>query len=375
MKEKVKISIKGQKEYLYSTRQITQIIDTISEKHYKNEILREIAYSKNIKNIIILDESVKINQKYNEIVEENFEIDSSNLLQIYHKGVPNSLLIDENILLMNTTFKIFRELYQHHSEKDIKMSLETKENLLFELYEIITSENNLEKHIYEFFKRNSTYKNAKIVSIKKKIYNTKKLYSKYKVYRSLKNEDKKKDDEYKDIRKIEKTFLRTFLRLSKPIVFVQFENGSWKMLGIRMIKEEYFTHSNPKFVDINKVEQNSPLQIVMSVSAPFIPILTKLTIAIYKSYSGKQRLKKNIQDFEKIIEMTEEQYNNPDLTLEEVKNMDIEINKKIDDLPDDIKSKIREIQETLPENNINSLIENNIYVEEIGISEQNRQSS
>ena len=375
MKEKVKISIKGQKEYLYSTRQITQIIDTISEKHYKNEILREIAYSKNIKNIIILDESVKINQKYNEIVEENFEIDSSNLLQIYHKGVPNSLLIDENILLMNTTFKIFRELYQHYSEKDIKMSLETKESLLFELYEIITSENNLEKRIDKFFKRNSTYKNAKIVSIKEKIYNTKKLYSKYKVYRSLKNEDNKKDDEYKDIRKIEKTFLRTFLRLSKPFVFIQFENGSWKMLGIRMIKEKYFTHSNPKFVDINKVEQNSPLQIVMSVSAPFIPILTKLTIAIWKSHSGKQRFEKNIQDFEKIIEMIEEQYNNPDLTLEEVKNMDIEINEKIDDLPEDIKSKIREIQETLPENNINSLIENNIYVEEIGISEQNRQSS
>ena len=113
----------------------------------------------------------------------------------------------------------------------------------------------------------------------------------------------------------------------------------------------------------------------MSVSAPFIPILTKLTIAIWKSHSGKQRFEKNIQDFEKIIEMIEEQYNNPDLTLEEVKNMDIEINEKIDDLPEDIKSKIREIQETLPENNINSLIENNIYVEEIGISEQNRQSS
>ncbi|MEJ7149254.1 hypothetical protein QJ785_10035 [Staphylococcus warneri] len=95
MKEKVKIDIKGQKKYLYSTRQITQIIDTISEKHYKNEILREIVYSDDIKNVIVLNESVKVNQKYNDINEENFRIDSSNLLQIYHKGMPYSLTIDK----------------------------------------------------------------------------------------------------------------------------------------------------------------------------------------------------------------------------------------------------------------------------------------
>ena len=49
MKSKIKINITGQKEYLYSTRQITQIIDIISEKHYKNEIINEIANSDKIK--------------------------------------------------------------------------------------------------------------------------------------------------------------------------------------------------------------------------------------------------------------------------------------------------------------------------------------
>ena len=105
---------------MYSTRQITQIIDAISEKHYKNEVLREIVYSDDIRNVIVLDESAKVNQKYNDINEDNFQIDSSNLLQIYHKGLPYSLMIDKKIMLMNTTFKIFKELYQHSSEKIIK---------------------------------------------------------------------------------------------------------------------------------------------------------------------------------------------------------------------------------------------------------------
>ncbi|MCD8909262.1 hypothetical protein K2V75_03830 [Staphylococcus gallinarum] len=370
MKEKVKINIKGQKKYLYSTRQITQIIDAISEKHYKNEVLREIVYSDDIRNVIVLDESAKVNQKYNDINEDNFQIDSSNLLQIYHKGLPYSLMIDKKIMLMNTTFKIFKELYQHSSEKNNKMSMETKKYLLFELYKILTSEEYSESSINEFLKQNSTYGDKKIKSIKNQIERTRTLFDKYEVYNSLDSKKKEEDDKYKDVRRIEKDFFKNFYSLSKPIIYIQLEDNSWKMLGVRMIKEKYFKHSNPKFVDINKVEQNSPLIIVLAVSSPFIPVLIKLSKSLCEASKKKKNQNKNLQEFEEIIQLTEEQYENPDLTLQEIKKIENELIEKIDELPESLQLKVKEIKEKLTENNISSLIENNLFIDKIDISEQ-----
>lgn len=373
MKEKVKIDIKGQKKYLYSTRQITQVIDTISEKHYKNEILREIVYSDDIKNVIVLNESVKVNQKYNDINEENFRIDSSNLLQIYHKGMPYSLMIDKKIMLMNVTFKIFKGLYQHYSEKNKKMSRETKEELLFELYEIITSEEYSESSINNFFKRNSTYDNKKIKSIKNKINNTIKMFDKYEIYKSL-DSKQKEDEKYRDIKKIEKNFLKNFYSLSKPIIYIQIENNNWKMLGVRMIKEKYFKHSNPKFVDTNKIEQNSPLTIVLAVSSTFMPILIKLSKILYESSLKKKNHNEDLKEFEEIIAITQSQYERPDLTLQEIKEIENELNERIDGLPENLQLTIKEIKEKLTENNINSILENNISIDMIDISEQDRRN-
>lgn len=375
MKEKIKINIKGQKKYLYSTRQITQIIDTISETHYKNEVLREIVYSSDdtkndIKNVIILNESAKINQKYNDIKEEDFQIDSSNLLQIYHKGNPYSLIIDKKIMLMNVTFKIFKELYQHYRENNNKMSIDTKEKLLFELYKIITCEKYSESSIDKFLKQNSSYGKKKIKSIKKQVENTVKLYDKYEIYKSLDSKQKKDDEKYSDVRRIEKKFLKNFNSLSKPIIYIEKDSNSWKMLGVRMIKEKYFSHSNPKFVDVNKVEQNSPLVIVLAVSSTFVPVLLKLSKTLCESNSKKKEYNENLQELEKIIEMNEAQYENPGLTIKEAKEIETELNDKIKELPNSLQSKIKEVQEQIPENNVSSLIENNIYINEIDISEQ-----
>ena len=88
-----------------------------------------------------------------------------------------------------------------------------------------------------------------------------------------------------------------------------------------MIKEKYFKHSNPKFVDINKVEQNSPLIIVLAVSSPFIPVLIKLSKSLCEASKKKKNQNKNLQEFEEIIQLTEEQYENPDLTLQEIKKL------------------------------------------------------
>ncbi|HDT6198513.1 TPA: hypothetical protein QF068_002745, partial [Staphylococcus aureus] len=209
--------------------------------------------------------------------------------------------------------------------------------------------------------------------IKNKINNTMKLFDKYEIYKSL-DSKQKEDEKYRDIKKIEKSFSKNFYSLSKPIIYIQTENNSWKMLGVRMIKEKYFKHSNPKFVDTNKIEQSSPLIIVLAVSTTFIPILIKLSKKLYESSKKKKNHNENLKEFEEIIEMTQSQYERPDLTLQEIKEIENELNERIDGLPENLKLKIIEIKDKLTENNINSIIENDISIDMIDISEQYRRN-
>ncbi|MEJ7461642.1 hypothetical protein QJ785_10040 [Staphylococcus warneri] len=141
-----------------------------------------------------------------------------------------------------------------------------------------------------------------------------------------------------------------------------------------MIKEKYFKHSNPKFVDTNKIEQNSPLTIVLAVSSTFMPILIKLSKILYESSLKKKNHNEDLKEFEEIIAITQSQYERPDLTLQEIKEIENELNERIDGLPENLQLKIKEIKEKLTENNINSILENNISIDMIDISEQDRRN-
>ena len=75
-----------------------------------------------------------------------------------------------------------------------------------------------------------------------------------------------------------------------------------------MIKEEYFKHSNPKFLDINKIEQNSPLYIELAVSIQFIPILIKLSKSLRNSKEKDKSQEDDLRSLDEIIEMMENLY-------------------------------------------------------------------
>ncbi|PNZ77102.1 hypothetical protein, partial [Staphylococcus microti] len=279
MKDKIRVEISGEKKNLYSSRQITQIIDAISEKHYKNELVHEIIALNNIKNIVIMDESAKINHKYKDIDDEPFIIDSKSLLSIYHKGKLSSIIVDINLMLMSETFKIFRELYQNYNEHNEKMSIQIKEEMLFNLYSIIRTRRFTSNELDEFLQKYTSYTPRKIKSIKNKLNKTVNLYKKHKAYKYVYYIGSNKD-EYRDVIKLENEFSESFRRLSKPILYVQFDDNRWKMLGVKMIKEEHFQHSNSQFLDINTIKQESPLFIAISVSALFLPVLIELSIAL-----------------------------------------------------------------------------------------------
>ena len=76
-------------------------------------------------------------------------------------------------MLMNKTFELFENLYQHNNQRNIKMTLGDKEALLFELYKFILDEDYLK--VQKFFKSHSSYSKEKINSIIKSIKNNKSL--------------------------------------------------------------------------------------------------------------------------------------------------------------------------------------------------------
>lgn len=372
MKEKTNIQIRGEKQKLYSSRQITQIIDMISEKHYKNEIIVEISNFKNIKNIIILDESIRINQKYKGINEDQFGIDSKSLLAIYHKGKPYSISIDLKIILMRESFKIFHQLYQHYQENGNKMTMTDKENLLYELYQILlmaeTEEFN--SRFEQYFENNSSFDRNRISNIRKNLMRELDLYNKFEVYRSIKKNNNVKEENYKDVIRLEKQFVNHFNNLSKPMVYIQNKNEQWRLLGVKMIKEEYYEHSNPQFLDINLVKQNSPLLIILAVSTPFIPIMIKLSNALYQSKMKDNRYKANLNKLDDVIKIDEAKLNQPDLTLNEILEIDKNVNEGIDNLTESQKTKVREMQADLIETGISTLKENKLYFENIEINDE-----
>ncbi|MCD5142310.1 hypothetical protein IVP04_13335 [Mammaliicoccus sciuri] len=370
MKEKTNIEIKGEKQKLYSSRQITQIIDLISEKHYKNEIIVEISNKNNIKNIIILDESIKMNQKYIGLVEDNFVIDSKSLLSIYHKGKPYSASIDLNIILMRECFIIFHQIFQHYQDNGHKMNMDDKETLLYELYQLLlnVNEEKFNSRFEKYFESHTSFDKKKVKRLKENLNKQLDLYNKFEIYNSTKANNDFKEENYKDVIRLEKQFIYHFNRLSKPMLYVQFENDQWKMLGVKMIKEEYFEHSNPQFLDINMIKQTSPLLISLAVSTPFIPIMIKLSHALYQSKVKDNQYKTNLTKLDDVIESNEIQLIQPDLTLNEIDEMEKKVNKKIDELPESLKSKIKEGQSAIINTSIPSLRENKIYFENIEIN-------
>lgn len=368
MKEKTKIEINGEKKNLYSSRQISQILDCISEKHYKNEIIHEITREYHIKNIIILDESAKLNLKYKNLNDEEFKIDSSSLLDLYHKGKPFSIIVDKKIMLMKLSFEIFEELFHHYRENKKKMDLETKRELLFELYEIVTSEKYSEEEIVSYFKRYSEYRVDKINLIKSKIQNISTLYDKYKKLSSM-NISKKNSNEYKDVKRIQKAFFNYFTRLSKPLVYIQLDNNMWKMMGVGMIQEDCFKHSNAQFLDVNKVQQNSPLIIILSVSSLFLPNLIKLSNDLIESNKKKKSNDDNLKKLESIIKSQETEYDNPDLKLEDIIEIENKLNKDIEEMPEELRNRVKEMNKIVVENNNVALKESNISIDKIEINE------
>ncbi|MFW3441990.1 hypothetical protein ACN9J6_10705, partial [Aliarcobacter butzleri] len=110
--KKIEFTLKQEVEKKLSPWELSSFINNFNTYYYKNELLNTIAIALNngisAENIIIFDESFKLNRIYNKFV--NISLKDKNIKYLYTLGKPVSLFPNENIFIINLIFKYFRNI-------------------------------------------------------------------------------------------------------------------------------------------------------------------------------------------------------------------------------------------------------------------------
>ena len=133
--KKIEFTLKQEVEKKLSPWELSSFINKFNTYYYKNELLNTIAIALNngisAENIIIFDESFKLNRIYNKFV--NISLKDKNIKYLYTLGKPVSLFPNENIFIINLIFKYFRNINEFLRKK-FKKTL-TSDNI-YEYYQI-----------------------------------------------------------------------------------------------------------------------------------------------------------------------------------------------------------------------------------------------
>jgi len=125
--KKIRFSLKQKKCKFLSPWELSSFISSFNTNYYKTEVINTIgiALKQNIspKNILIFDESFKLNQQYTKL--SKISLNDSDLKYLYTLGKPVSLIPNNSIFTLNLLFKYFRNINEflykiHHKTLDTK---------------------------------------------------------------------------------------------------------------------------------------------------------------------------------------------------------------------------------------------------------------
>jgi tetrahydromethanopterin S-methyltransferase subunit F len=312
-KDKIEISFVGEREYLYSGWEINQITSHINNVYYKNELINTLKSRLNSgvnpSHIIIMDESIKLNNTYekykNGVLNLSDEID---LIEYYYLGSPIPLEPNTQIYKMNILFDLARGLYSStvntkvtpisrkflvHTLMQTQKNIETSEKLKKLLYKMLVTTNQ------ETIMKDKTINNSiqKIIEKQKKHY---RLWDEVNAHESDINTFAEKED-------LIKKFHYTFKRFEKPILCIYNEkDNAIELLCVDMIVRSYFKEKNARLLETKEIKQNSPLIITIGIAIGFLPTI----IMLGESLNNARKTKKNYseqflqikQEEEKIIQ-------------------------------------------------------------------------
>lgn len=329
-KDKLEIKFIGEREYLYSGWEINQITSHLNNLYYKNEIINTIKSSLNIgikpENIIIMNESIKLNTAYTKYEEGTLNLnEESDLLNFYFLGSPISFYPNSKVYKMHILFEMVRDLYSSTNQTKVNsVSRRYLLNLLINKQEIIPNgealKDLIKKLLIDFNKENLEEDSSILSDIQKKVD---KLEKHYQLWDDVNKEGKEenKNVDIKGTKEISTNFEYTFKRYEKPIVCIYNEDSnSIDILCIDMIAMKYFKEKNARLLETKEIKQNSPLMISIGIAIGFLPTLLKLGESVNSARKSKKkyieeeknlqeeadRVKKEREESEEIVKKNEE---------------------------------------------------------------------
>lgn len=297
-KDKIEIKFIGEREYLYSGWEINQITSHLNNLYYKNEIINTMKSSLNMgvkpENIIIMNESIKLNIAYKKYEEGILNLnEESDLLNFYFLGSPISYYSNSMVYKMHVLFEMVRDLYKSTNQTKVNsISRKYLLNLLINKQEVIPNgealKNLIKTMLIDINKENLEKDSSILSDIQKKVDRLEKHYQ-------LWNDVNKKDKygngniDIKETKEVLTSFEYIFKRYEKPIVCIyDDESNSIEILCIDMIAMKHFKENNARLLETKEIKQNSPLMICVGIAIGFLPTLLKFGESVNNAHKTRK---------------------------------------------------------------------------------------
>ncbi|MBG9692331.1 hypothetical protein ABD91_16040 [Lysinibacillus sphaericus] len=344
--DKYELVIKGNREFLYSGWEINQITTHLNNSYYKNELINtiksELLNGTNPENIWILNESIKLNNTYENIKSGLLNLNLENdIIQLYYLGSPIPLIPHKDTYKIFYIFELLRIIYTMSNSNKLT-PINRKESLkkLITGRNTFNNSNDLRIAVKELLidsNEDKLKKDSSLLQNIEKITNANLRVFRY--WDELIEEDNFDDIIINDAitdnitKEYIYRFKNTFKSFEKPIVCVyKPEINQIEITCIDMIARSYFNEGNARLLETKSISQNSPLLIYVGISMGFLPALMRLTEATSITRNTRRELVATIDEIDNNAEILGRQIEENDRIIQELRQMERLTNEKSADI-------------------------------------------
>lgn len=346
--DKYELVIKGDREFLYSGWEINQITTHLNNSYYKYELINtiksELSNGTNPENIWILNESIKLNNTYENIKSGSLNLNTENdLIQFYYLGSPIPLIPHKDTYRIFYIFELIRIIYTMSNSNKL-IPINRKESLRFLIARRNTFNNSNElriavKELLINSNEDKLKKDSSLLQNIEKIANTNLKVFKY--WDELIEEERFDDviindsvSDYNIHKEYIFRFKNTFKSFEKPIVCVyKPEINQVVITCIDMIARSYFNEDNARLLETKSISQNSPLLILLGIGMGFLPALARLTEAINITRNTRREVVATIDEIDNNTQSLNRQIEENDRMILELDEIERLTNERSADIP------------------------------------------
>ncbi|ELC8342597.1 hypothetical protein ACSXDC_00865 [Clostridium perfringens] len=371
--DRIKLTLRSSSEIPMSCWQFQEFINNINKGYIKLDLINEISKILNKgekpKNIIIINRSYEINNKYKYLKHtDEYDLSSSiGVERLYNLGQVQSMYPNEKIIKIRVVFKLYEKLFKiFHKTRKIKFIPKSYlKNYIFLTFDEIIAEFKKEVdriilNIPNEYTKEKKELNNKCKKILEKVEKEVEKYNCDKKDIELfklickKNFKDMNEDEKSVFKNIDKNyftdFFEIFKKIERPIILIYNEEKN----NMKLIRKEYMQndYKNKNFLDYKDYSHNSPFVISLIAGISIIYIWWLL-------YDGGKQEKLMFEEDKEINCLKEElECEEKKLFAEKIKREQLS---NIDNLEDSyVKYKILSINNKITKNLANTLKSNGV---------------